>query len=107
MMAMLAKSIVAQGRAEIPIAFANDRQRLGAKSVGLGWVARTTAALRDQTGRTRGPVGSQKPEYLTSLKPQQLRRRRGRQPASIQIPQHLEPRKLPIAHQPYRHPRHL
>jgi hypothetical protein len=36
--------------------------------------------------RTLGPVSPQKLEYLTSLKPQQLRRCRGYQPTLIQIP---------------------
>jgi hypothetical protein len=39
----------------------------------------------------------QQPEHLTALEPQQLRRRLRRQPFLIQIPQHLEPRQLPIA----------
>src|SRR5450759_4264842 len=96
----LAQLLGRQGRTEIPVALTNDRQRLGAKLLGLAPVAGTTAALRDQTGRTLGPVSPQKPEYLTPLKTQQLRRRRGRQPSLIQVPQHLKPPKLSIAHQP-------
>ena len=102
----LAQLLGRQGRTEIPVALTNDRQRLGAKLLGLAPVAGTTAALRDQTGRTLGPVSPQKPEYLTPLKTQQLRRRRGRQPSLIQVPQHLKPPKLSIAHQLYRHPTH-
>jgi hypothetical protein len=48
----------------------------------------------------------QQPEHLTALQPQPPRRRLGRQSSLIQIPQHLEPRQLPIARQPNRHPRH-
>src|ERR1700693_1430017 len=102
----LAQLLGRQGRAEIPVALANDRQRLGANFLGLASVAGATTALRYQTRSTRGPIYPQKPEYLTPLKPQQLRRRRGRQPSLIQVPQHLQPCKLPVAHQPYRHPRH-
>jgi hypothetical protein len=103
----LAQLLRRQGRAEIPIAFANDRQHLGAKRFGSPPVARTASALRNQACGTLGPVSPQKPEYLTSLKPQQSCCRCRRQPALIQISQHLQPRKLPVAHQPYRHPRHL
>jgi hypothetical protein len=61
-------------------------------------VARTTSSLRDQTRRTFSPVGLQEPEYLAALKPQQLRRRLGRQPLMIQIAQHFKPRQFPVAH---------
>jgi hypothetical protein len=44
------------------------------------------------------PVGTQ------PLEAQQLTRRRRRQPSMIQIPQHLEPRQLPIAHHTNCHP---
>src|SRR3954464_9877471 len=103
----LAQLLRRQGRAEIPIAFANDRQRRGPKLGGLAPVARTTTPLRDQAGRTLGPINLQKPKYLTPLKPQQLGCRCRRQSSLIQISQHLEPRKLLVAHQPYRHSRHL
>src|SRR3954462_15141604 len=83
-----------QGRAEIPITLANDRQRRGPKRGGLAPVAGTTSPLRDQAGRILGPVSLQKPKYLTPLKPQQLCRRCRRKPLLIQISQHLEPRKL-------------
>src|ERR1051325_8146728 len=103
----LAQLLRRQGRAEIPIAFANDRQCRGPKLGGLAPVARTTTPLRGQAGRTLGPASPQHPKYLTPAKPQQFSPRRRRQPALIQIPQHLEPRKLLVAHQPYRHSRHL
>src|SRR5215211_962915 len=103
----LAQLLRRQGRAEIPITLANDRQRRGPKLGGLAPVAGTTAPLRDQAGRTLGPVSLQKPKYLTPLKPQQLCCRCRRQPSLIQISQHLEPRKLLVVHQPYRHSRHL
>jgi hypothetical protein len=45
-------------------------------------------------------------EHLTTPESKQLRRRRRRQSLLIQIPQHVEPRQLPIAHQPNRHPCH-
>ena len=67
----LAQLLGRQGRAEIPVALANDRQRLGAKRLGLAPVARATAPLRDQARRTLGPVRLQQPEYLTPLEPQQ------------------------------------
>ena len=100
----LAQLLRCQGRAKVPIALANDRQRLGAELLRLAPVARTTTPLRDQARRTLGPVRLQQPEYLTPLEPQQLRCRLGRQPPLIQISQHLEPPQLPIAHQPNRHP---
>src|SRR3954470_13133862 len=103
----LAQLLRRQGRAEIPITLANDRQRRGPKLVGLAAVAGTTTPLRDQAGRTLGTISLQKPKDLTPLKPQQLGRRCQRQPLLIQISQHLEPRKLLVAHQPYRYPRHL
>jgi len=102
----LAQLLRCQGRAKVPIALANDRQRLGAELLRLAPVARTTTPLRDQARRTLGPLRLQQPEHLTPLEPQQLRRRRCRQPALIQVPQHLEPSKLAIAHQLYRHPKH-
>src|SRR3982751_3688480 len=74
-----------QGRAEIPVTLANDRQRRGPKLGRLAPVARTTTPLRDQAGRTLGPVSLQKPKYLTPLKPQQLCRRPRHQPSLIQI----------------------
>jgi hypothetical protein len=95
-----------QGRTEIPVALANDCQHLAAQRLGFAPVARTIASLRDQPRRTRGPIGLQQPEHLTAFEPQQLRCRRRRQPSLIQVPQHLEPRQLSIAHQPNRHPRH-
>jgi hypothetical protein len=70
----------------------------------LARTAGTTAALRYQTSRTLGAVGLQQPKYLTALQPEKLRRRVGRQPTLIRVPQHLEPRQLAIAHQPNRHP---
>src|SRR3954451_11018453 len=103
----LAQLLRRQGRAEIPITLANDRQRRGPKLEGLAPGAGTTAPLRDQAWRTPGPINLQKPKYLTPLKPQQLCCRCRRQPSLIQIPQHLEPCKLLVAHQPYRHPRRL
>jgi hypothetical protein len=48
---------------------------------GLAPVAGATSSLRDQTRRTRGPVGLQQPEHLTAFEPQQLRRRLRRQPS--------------------------
>src|ERR1700676_1204966 len=77
----LAKLLSRQCRAEIPIPFPNDRQHLGAKRLGLAPVARTTPPLRNQACRALGAVGLQKPEYLTPLQTQQLRRRRDRQPS--------------------------
>src|SRR5271169_5525956 len=102
----LAQLLGRQGRAEIPVALANERQCLGANLLGFASVTGATTALRYKTRRTLGPICPQKPEYLTPLKTQQLSRRRGRQPSLIQIPQHLKPPKLSIAHQLYRHPRH-
>src|ERR1700730_3623845 len=92
----LAQLLHRQGRAEIPIPFANDRHHLTTKSLGLAPVARMAAALRDQTGHTLGPICPHKPAYLPPLKSQQLRRRHDRQPPPIQVPQHLKPRKLSI-----------
>jgi len=43
----LAQLLGRQGRAEVPIALANDRQRLGAELLRLAPVARTTAPLRN------------------------------------------------------------
>src|SRR3954452_2770891 len=103
----LAQLLGCQGRAEIPVTLANDRRRRGPKLSGLAPVAGTTTPLRDQAGRTLRPVSLQKPKYLTPLKPQQLGCRCRRQSSLIQISQHLEPRKLLVAHQTYRHPRHL
>jgi hypothetical protein len=37
-----------QGRTEIPVALADDRQRPSAKRLGLATIARTTAPLRPQ-----------------------------------------------------------
>src|SRR3954464_4201750 len=71
----LAQLLGCQGRAEIPITLANDRQRRGPKLGGLAPVAGTTTPLRDQAGHTLGPVSLQKPQYLTPLKPPKLRRR--------------------------------
>src|SRR4051812_3884786 len=68
----LAQLLRCQGRAEIPITLANDRQRRGPKLEGLAPVAGTTTPLRDQACRTPGPINLQKPKYLTPLKPQQL-----------------------------------
>src|SRR4051794_26245239 len=79
----LAQLLGCQGRAEIPITLANDRQRHGPKLGGLAPVAGTTTPLRDQAGRTLGPVSLQKPKDLTPLKPQQLGRRHRRQPSLI------------------------
>ena len=42
----LAQLLGRQGRAEIPVALANDRQSLGANLLGLAPVAGTTTALR-------------------------------------------------------------
>src|ERR1700693_3132083 len=95
----LAQLLGRQGRAEIPVALAHDRQRLGANRLGLAPVAGATTAVRYQTRRTLGPICPQKAEYLTPLETQQLRRPRGRQPSLIQVPQHLKPPKLSIAHQ--------
>src|ERR1700730_5532268 len=95
-----------QRRAEIPIAFANHRQRLGANCLGLSPVAGAAAALRDQTTRTLSAIRLQQPIYLSALEPQKLYRGRRRQAPLIQIPQPLEPRQLPIAHQSNRHPKH-
>src|SRR5215208_874202 len=68
----LAQLLGCQGRAEIPITLANDRQRRGPKLGRLAPVAGTTTPLRDQARRTLGPISLQKPKYLTPLKPQQL-----------------------------------
>src|SRR3954465_6669268 len=83
----LAQLLRRQGRAEIPITLANDRQRRGPKLGGLAAVAGTTTPLPDQAGRTLGPINLQKPKDLTPLKPQQLSRRCQRQPLLIQISQ--------------------
>ena len=55
----LAQFLRRQGRAEIPITLANDRQRRGPKLGGLAPVAGTTTPLRDQACRTLGPVSPQ------------------------------------------------
>src|SRR3954451_20707788 len=52
----LAQLFGCQGRAESPVTLANDRQRRGPKLGGLAPVAGTTTPLRDQAGRTLGPV---------------------------------------------------
>ena len=93
-----------QGRAKIPVPLANDCENRSAQRFGFPSIAAATASLRDQARRTLSPVRLQQPEHLTALEPQQLPRRLRRQPFLIQIPQHFEPRQLPIAHQPYRHP---
>jgi hypothetical protein len=100
----LAQLLGRQCRAEIPVPLANHRQRRSPQRCGLAPVAGATASLRDQACRTRGPVCLQQPEHLTAFEPQQLRHRLGRQLSLIQITQHLEPRQLPVAHQPNRHP---
>src|SRR5205823_7118687 len=74
--------------------------------LGLAPITRTSTPSRNQTRRALASVRLQQPEHLTPLKPQQLRCRLNRQPSLIQIPQQLEPRKLSIAHQPNRHPKH-
>src|SRR3954453_13172281 len=66
----LAQLLGCQSRAEIPIAFTNDRQRRGPKLGGLAPVAGTATPLRDQAYRTLGTINLQKPKYLTPLKPQ-------------------------------------
>src|SRR3954449_8352040 len=68
----LAQLLRRQGRAEIPITLANDRQRRGPKLGRLAPVAGTTTPLRDQAGRTLGPVSLQKPKDLTPLKTNKL-----------------------------------
>jgi hypothetical protein len=95
-----------RGRAKIPIPLADDRQNRSPQPLRLAPVAAPTASPRDQTSRTRGSVRLQQSKYLTALEPEQLTRRRGRQSPLIQIAQHLQPRKLPIAHQKNRHPQH-
>src|ERR1051325_7404189 len=47
----LAQLLRRQGRAEIPITLADDRQRRGPKLGGLAPIAGTTPALRNQAGR--------------------------------------------------------
>jgi hypothetical protein len=68
-----------------------------------GWSDRGASKSNQPDPRCGRPL--QQPEHLTALQPQKLRRCRGRQPTLIQIPQHLEPRKLSIAHRPNRHPK--
>jgi hypothetical protein len=101
---ILAQLLGRQSRAKIPVPLADDRQNRAPQRLGLAPVAAATASLRDQAARTFDPVGLQQPKHLPSPKPEQLRCRRGCQPPAIQIPQHLQPRKLPIAHQSNRHP---
>ena len=103
---ILAQLLNRQGRAEIPVPLANNRQNRASQRLGLAPVAAPTPALRDQAGRTFDPIGLQQPKHLTPFEPEQLPRRRGRQPPPIQILQYLEPPQLPIAHQPNRHPQH-
>jgi hypothetical protein len=102
----LAQLLGRQSRAKIPIPLANQYQRCSPQRLGLAPVAATTSSLRDQARWTLGPEGLQQPEHLAALESQQLRRCRRRQSLLIQIPQQLEPRQLPIAHQPNRHPQH-
>ena len=91
---ILAQLLGRQGRAKIPVPLADDRQNRAPQRLGLAPVARPTAAMRDQAGRTFDPIGLQQPKHLAPLKPQQLPRRRGRQLPTIQILQHLEPPQL-------------
>ena len=86
------------GRAEIPILFANDRKALFRSSSGLH---RLLARPRRFEIRPVAPslrYASTSRNTWRRSSPQQLRCRLNRQP------QHLEPCKLSIAHQPNRHP---
>ena len=103
---ILAQLLGRQGRAKIPVPLADDRQNRSSQRLGLTPVAAATASFRDQAARTFGPIGLQQPKHLTPLEPEQLTRRFRRQSLLVQIPQNLQPRKLPIAHQSYRHPQH-
>ena len=91
----LAQLLGRQGRAEIPIAFANDRQRLGANSLGLALgCSGDRGASRSDPPHPR-PGMPPKAGIPDAAQAQQLRRRRGRQPSLIQIPQHLEAAQAP------------
>ena len=103
---ILTQLLGCQGRAKIPIPLADDCQNRAPQCLGLAPVTAATASFRDQAARTFDPIGLQQPKHLTPLEPQQLARRFRRQPLLVQIPQNLQPRKLPIAHQSYRHPQH-
>jgi len=59
-----------QARAKVPVPLADQRQRLGAKRLGLAPVARTAAPLRNQGSSARDPVRLQQPENLPTPKPQ-------------------------------------
>ena len=103
---ILAQLLGRQRRAKIPVPLANDRQNRAPQRLGLAPVAAATAPFRDHAGWTFDPICLQHPKHLTALEPEQLPRRRGRQPPPIQILHHLEPPQLAIAHQPNRHPKH-
>ena len=103
---ILTQLLGCQGRAKIPIPLADDCQNRAPQCLGLAPVTAATASFRDQAAWTFDPIGLQQPKHLTPLEPQQLARRFRRQPLLVQIPQNLQPRKLPIAHQSYRHPQH-
>ena len=92
-----------QGRAEIAITFANDRQRLVPDRLGMTPVARLAATARNQTRAPGGLEGSQQPEDLTAADPQNRRRCRRRQTACRNIAYHIDPAKLLCAHHHQRH----
>src|SRR6516165_7484018 len=52
---ILAQLLNRQGRAEIPVPLANNRQNRASQRLGLAPVAAPTPALRDQAGRTFDP----------------------------------------------------
>lgn len=75
-----------------------------ARSVsGLRRFARPAALLRDQPAGAVQPISLQQPQRLAAAEADQLRRRGRRQPPLIQIPQHLKPRQLLVAHDPQPH----
>ena len=81
--AMQRQLLSGEGGPEIGVPFPDQRQRGVPNRLWLRAVARTATFLGDQPRRALGSERLEQPEHLPTLQPEQLRRRRRRQPTAF------------------------
>jgi hypothetical protein len=92
-----------EGRPEIGVALAHDRQRRRADLVRQSAVARPATPPRRQPRSTVGPEASKQAENLARAQAQQRCRLGNRQAAILDLRQRLDPGQLRPAHHHHRH----
>lgn len=100
----LTKLLGRQRRTKARVPRADQVQRLFLDGRRRAPVARLTTLLGDQRRGALLLIGLGQSLNLASLKAQQLRRRRRREPAAREIAKDLQPRELLVAHEMQRHP---